>query len=202
MIARHRLKGTVRRVPALPLPDPPLTDGTIALREKTEADVPALVAALQDPLIPRYTRVPSPYGEREARQFLVDQRRRREEGIELSLLIVDAGSAALLGSVGARVDRETARAEIGYWVAREARRGGVASRAVVLLGGWLFEELDLARLQIHTETENVASQRVAETAGFTREGVLRSYELVEGRPIDVVMLSALPGDLPEAIQAD
>jgi len=83
-------------VPALPLPDPPLTDGTIALREKTEADVPALVAALQDPLIPRYTRVPSPYGEREARQFLVEQRRRREEGIELSLLIVDAGSAALL----------------------------------------------------------------------------------------------------------
>ena len=49
--------------------------------------------------------------------------------------------------------------------------------------------------QIHTETENLASQRVAERAGFTREGVLRSYELIEGRPIDVVMFSALPGDL-------
>ena len=57
----------------LPLPDPPLSDGTIALREKTEADIPALVAAVQDPLIPRYTRVPSPYGERQAREFLVAQ---------------------------------------------------------------------------------------------------------------------------------
>jgi RimJ/RimL family protein N-acetyltransferase len=182
-------------VAPLPLPDPPLTDATIALREKIEADVPALVAAVQDPLIPRYTRVPSPYGEREAADFIVEQRRRREAGTELSLLVVDAGSDALLGSVGVRVDRETARAEIGYWVAREARRRGLASRAVVLLGAWLFESLQLARLQIHTETENLASQRVAERAGFTREGVLRSYELVKGRPIDVVMFSALPGDL-------
>ena len=180
---------------ALPLPDPPLTDDAVGLREMTEADVPALVAAVQDPLIPRYTRLPSPYGEREAREFLVEQRRRREHGTELSLLVVGAESDALLGSVGARLDRENARAEIGYWVVREARGRGVASRAVVLLGRWLFAELDLARLQIHTETENLASQRVAERAGFTREGLLRSYELMEGRPIDVVMFSALPGDL-------
>jgi len=179
----------------LPLPDPPLSDGTIALREKTEADVPALVSAVQDPLIPRYTRVPSPYGERQAREFLVEQRRRREEGIELSLLVVDAENDDLLGSVGARVDRENERAEIGYWVAREARGRGVASSAVVLLGTWLFGALELARLQIHTEVDNVASQRVAERAGFRREGVLRSYELIEGRPIDVVMFAALPGEL-------
>ncbi len=182
-------------MPPLPLPDPPLSDGDIALREKAEADVPALVAAVQDPLIPRYTRVPSPYGEREAREFLVEQRRRREEGVELALLVVDADTDALLGSVGARVDADNARAEIGYWVAREARGCGVASRAVVLLGEWLFAALGLARLQIHTETENVASQRVAERAGFAREGVLRSYELIKGRPIDVVMFAALPGDL-------
>jgi RimJ/RimL family protein N-acetyltransferase len=185
-------------VAPLPLPDPPLTDGTIALREKTEADVTALVAAVQDPLIPRYTRVPSPYGAREAGQFIVEQRRRRKAGTDLSLLVVDAGSDALLGSVGARVDRENARAEVGYWVAREERGRGVASSAVVLLGAWLFEALEIARLQIHTETENVASQRVAERAGFTREGVLRSYELIEGRPIDVVMFSAVPGDLARA----
>ena len=182
-------------MPPLPLPDPPLSDGTIALREKAQADIPALVAAVQDPLIPRYTRVPSPYGEPQAREFLAEQRRRREEGTELSLLVVDPDSDDLLGSVGARVDRDSARAEIGYWVAREARGRGVATRAVVLLGAWLFEALGLARLQIHTETDNVASQRVAERAGFTREGVLRSYELVEGRPIDVTMFAALPGEL-------
>jgi RimJ/RimL family protein N-acetyltransferase len=179
----------------LPLPDPPLSDGTIGLREKAEADIPALVAAVQDPLIPRYTRVPSPYGDRQAREFLVEQRRRREAGTELSLLVVDPDGDDLLGSVGARVDQDGSRAEIGYWVAREARGRGVASRAVVLLGAWLFEALGLARLQIHTETDNVASQRVAERAGFTREGVLRSYELIEGRPIDVTMFGALPGEL-------
>jgi RimJ/RimL family protein N-acetyltransferase len=182
-------------MPPLPLPDPPLSDGRIALREKSEADIPALVAAVQDPLIPRYTRVPSPYGERQAREFLVYQRRRREEGIELSLLVVDAENDDLLGAVGARVDRRNECADIGYWVAREARGRGVASGAVVLLGAWLFQALELARLQVHTEVDNVASQRVAERAGFRREGVLRSYELTEGRPIAVVMFAALPGEL-------
>jgi RimJ/RimL family protein N-acetyltransferase len=182
-------------MPPLPLPDPPLSDGRIALREKSEADIPALVAAVQDPLIPRYTRVPSPYGERQAREFLVYQRRRREEGVELSLLVVDAENDDLLGAVGARVDRRNECADIGYWVAREARGRGVASGAVVLLGAWLFQALELARLQVHTEVDNVASQRVAERAGFRREGVLRSYELTEGRPIAVVMFAALPGEL-------
>ena len=182
-------------MPPLPLPDPPLSDGRIALRETSEADIPALVAAVQDPLIPRYTRVPSPYGERQAREFLVYQRRRREEGIELSLLVVDAENDDLLGAIGARVDRRNECADMGYWVAREARGRGVASGAVVLLGTWLFQALELARLQVHTEVDNVASQRVAERAGFTREGVLRSYELTEGRPIDVVMFAALPGEL-------
>jgi len=185
-------------VAPISLPDPPLIDDAVGLREATDGDLPALVAAVRDPLIPRYTRVPSPYGEREAQEFLDEQRRRRERGIELSLLVVSAESDGLLGSVGARVDRENARAEIGYWVAREARGRGVASRAVALLGRWLFEELGLVRLQIHTETENLASHRVAERAGFTREGRLRSYELIEGRPIDVVMFAALPGDLAHA----
>jgi len=154
------------------------------------------VAAVQDPLIPRYTRVPSPYGEPQAREFLAEQRRRREEGIELSLLVVDPDGDDLLGSVGARVDRDSGRAEIGYWVASEARGRGVATRAVVLLGAWLFEALGLARLQIthrdRTTSPHSASPSVP--ASLAR-ALLRSYELVEGRPIDVTMFAALPGEL-------
>jgi RimJ/RimL family protein N-acetyltransferase len=50
------------------------------------------------------------------------------------------------------------------------------------------------RLQLVTDVENVASQRVAERAGFLREGVLRQALEVKGRRSDCVMFSLLPTD--------
>jgi RimJ/RimL family protein N-acetyltransferase len=45
------------------------------------------------------------------------------------------------------------------------------------------------------DPDNTASLRVAEKAGFVREGVLRSHLLhPDGRRRDSVMYSRLPGD--------
>jgi hypothetical protein len=49
-----------------------LEDGEIALRPVGEGDIRDTVAACQDPEIPRWTRVPSPYTEEHARIFLRD----------------------------------------------------------------------------------------------------------------------------------
>ena len=53
-----------------PIVVPDLADAAIRLRRPVEADVPALVEALADPEIPRWTLVPQPYGEAEARDFI------------------------------------------------------------------------------------------------------------------------------------
>ena len=45
----------------LPFPEPPLRDDDLLLRAKVPDDVPALVAALQDSEIPRWTGIPTPY---------------------------------------------------------------------------------------------------------------------------------------------
>lgn len=71
-------------------------------------------------------------------------------------------------------------AEVGYWVRREARGRGYATRATRLVSESGIHELALSRIQLHAFPENVASQRVAEKAGFTREGILRSYREVRG----------------------
>jgi RimJ/RimL family protein N-acetyltransferase len=60
------------------------------------------------------------------------------------------------------------------------------------LSVWLLGSLGLARVEIRTHPDNAASQRVAEKAGFTHEGVLRSYEEFKGERIDLVMFSRLP----------
>jgi RimJ/RimL family protein N-acetyltransferase len=79
-------------------------------------------------------------------------------------------------------------------VKADARGRGVASRAVALLARFAFDQLGAARVQLLTESDNVASQRVAEKAGFTREGTLRSFLDFKGRRRDAVMFSLLPGD--------
>jgi RimJ/RimL family protein N-acetyltransferase len=58
-----------------------------------------------------------------------------------------------------------------------------------------FEARGLARIQLHTLPGNVASERVAEGAGFTREGLLRSFAEFKGERTDITMFSLLPSDL-------
>jgi RimJ/RimL family protein N-acetyltransferase len=164
-----------------------LADDELLLRTPTEDDVSAITAACQDPDIPRWTRVPSPYTEQNARDWLVSEGEDR-------FLIVARETGELLGSVALRPDDDGV-AEIGYWVKREARGRSVASRAVRLLSEWGLRERGLARISLITEPENVASQRVAEKAGYRREGLLRSWAELKGERRDFVMFSLLPEDL-------
>jgi [ribosomal protein S5]-alanine N-acetyltransferase len=60
---------------------------------------------------------------------------------------------------------------------------------------WAFDELGTGRVQLFTEPGNVASQRVAEKAGFMREGLLRRYLYIKGQHRDGVIFSLLPEDL-------
>lgn len=179
----------------IPRLDRPLTDGVVTLRPWRRADLTALVAAVQDPEIPRWTRAPSPFTRKDGRDYLAAQARQRLLGESVGFAVVDAAGGELLGSVGVlRLDPARGSAEIGYWVARHARRRGVATRAVRLASRWALGPLGLARLELLAEPDNLASQRVAEACGFVREGLMRSYQEIKGRRRDYVLYSLLPAD--------
>jgi RimJ/RimL family protein N-acetyltransferase len=178
------------------LPEPPLADPEIILRPPREGDVAAITAACQDPLIARFTLVPSPYSEHDAREWLrvADSLRARGEGVHFA--IASRQDDSYLGSVGLnRIDWGHRVGQIGYLVAPHARRRGVATGAVRLLAGWALQSLNLGRVEIRVDVENGTSQAVAEAAGFIREGVLRSRAESKGRRWDEVMFSLLPADL-------
>jgi RimJ/RimL family protein N-acetyltransferase len=181
----------------LPWPDPPLHDDVVALRPWTLDDVPWITAACQDPQIARYTRVPVPYTEADARAFVVGAEGARATGEALSLAVVDAGDGAPLGSLGLqRFAWEHAKGEIGYWVAAEARGRGIATRATRLVAHWALDALELARVELLAATGNAASLGVAERAGFRREGTLRSgWRLKEGR-VDMAVFGLVASDRP------
>ena len=180
---------------AIRVPERRLTDGTVRLRPWRERDVPDLVVACSDPEIPRWTVVPSPYTEVDARAFVASQNERLSRGEAAPFAVVGAERGELLGSIEVTLlDRRSGRGEIGYWVASHTRGRGVALRAVRLLSAWAFEDLGLERLELLIEPENEPSQRVAEAAGFTREGLLRSLRPMKGRRPDFIVFSLLPND--------
>ncbi len=84
---------------------------------------------------------------------------------------------------------------IGYWVLSQHRGKGYATRGLGLAAAWALRSLGWARAQLWIEPDNEPSLRAAEAAGFVREGVLRSYSVIEGRRSDAVFFSLLPADL-------
>jgi RimJ/RimL family protein N-acetyltransferase len=168
-----------------------LRDGDLALRPWKEADAPAVYEACQDPEIQRWIPViPRPYRMEDALAFV-----RGEIDSQARLFaITDAGR--VVGAIGLRVDEANGTGHIGYWCAPADRGRGLVTRALRRLCQHGFEDLGLGRLELITDPENAASQRVAEKVGFQREGVLRSHlRHRDGRRRDSVMFSLLPGEL-------
>jgi RimJ/RimL family protein N-acetyltransferase len=180
-------------VPPAGLPEPPLSDGFVKLRAWSEDDVPAIVAALEDPEISRWIdRIPFPYTESDARSFVAG---------DGGFAIVDGSTGAVLGASGVSwADAGQGGATVGYWVCREARGRGVATRATRLVAEWVLGELGFERLELRADTQNEASCRVAERLGFSLDGTLRSvrYNARQKRRIDLRVYSLLRSELPGA----
>jgi RimJ/RimL family protein N-acetyltransferase len=193
---RHSARPTVAE---LRFPEPALSDGVVVLRPWQPADMGFVVRACQDPEVSRYSPViPFPYVEADAAGWFGSQEPTRLAGDALDFAVADASTGKPLGAIGLhKLDRRLLTAETGYWLAREARGHGHMTRAVRLLATWVFEELNLARLELRTDPENLPSQRIAERCGFHMEGHLRSNMLVlhSGERRDSFVFGLLSGEL-------
>jgi RimJ/RimL family protein N-acetyltransferase len=173
-----------------------LRSNGLILRPWRDEDVPAIVVACNDPEIVRWLPViPSPYDEEDGKAYVALSRESWQSGDSYNFAIVDAETSRLAGSI-AMSARRFHVGHFGYWVAPEARGRGVATEALRALCRWAVDELGVKRLELLTDPENLASQRVAEKAGFQREGLLRSsLEYRDGRRRDSFIFSALPEEL-------
>jgi RimJ/RimL family protein N-acetyltransferase len=115
-------------------------------------------------------------------------------GDHASWALVDGSD--LLGSASLfHLGRHEGEAEIGYWVAPAHRGRGLAVLAAGAACRWGFADLGLHRVQLFHAVENTASARVAEKAGFTREGRLRqSHRYGDGLRHDELLWGRLSTD--------
>ena len=178
-----------------------VVDGTVALHPWSADDADALVRRINDPQIATYLDlVPHPYAPSDAYNWFAMTAEGWRSGTNATFGIHIDGIDDVVGGIGVRFlsDLDDGCAEVGYWVAAEARGRGVATAATRAAARWAFGVVpELARIQLRADAENVASNRVAEKAGFTREGVLRAqrYNARLGRRSDFVMWSLLREEL-------
>ncbi len=184
-------------------PDVRLATRRLRLRPFTPADQPALLAAMADAESARWLSVPQPYTPQMAGQWcgdLAHQLRISGEGIALAAVLAGDGSgdgagdgaaAAGDGFVGSftlqRTSWRNLVTEAGYVVAPAMRGRGYATEALAELARWALRDQGFARVELRAAAGNAASHRVAEKAGFVREGLLRGAGHTESGRVDLLL---------------
>lgn len=176
-------------------PDAVIVGDAVVLRPFTEDDVPAVTEAAGDALTQQWLPLPNPYSEEHAREFCTTfSRQVLDTGNGLARAIDVDGRLA--GAIDLKhTDWRGLVTEIGYWSAPWARGRGFQTEAVVALSRWALLEQRFVRVEILVATENVASQRVAQKAGFVREGVLRQRGYTHTGRVDLLMYGLTRADL-------
>ncbi|KQK13866.2 uncharacterized protein LOC100839147 [Brachypodium distachyon] len=172
----------------------------VTLREFAEADTEALFSWASDPRVVRFQRREAYSRVDEARRYILDHvlphpwyRAICVGSVVVGSISIKPGPAEEGGS--RRRSPSSTRASLGYRLAHGYWGRGIATRAVRMAAEAAFAEWPwLARLEAVADGENPASQRVLEKAGFVREGVLRRYLVLKGRPRDMVMFSSVDTD--------
>ena len=96
---------------------------------------------------------------------------------DFSLGIFTRDGTKMLGGTGYHLregDISTHNAEVGMWIRADAAKKGLGTQVLIAVIDWGFTQWPWMRLSWRCDTTNVASARVAEKAGMTREGLLRS----------------------------
>lgn len=173
----------------------------LVLRPFEPSDAPAVHAACQEPDIPRWTGVPSPYGIEDAEHFVgtaVPEGWRDDTTYHFA--VVSRADGSLVGAMGlvrlARLHTPERQAELGYWTAKEHRGRGCTVEAARAVVRWGFDDLGVERMEWHAEAGNEGSRAVARKLGFRMEGTLRAKKVHGGTRRDVWIGSLLPSDLP------
>lgn len=157
-------------------PPDALATARLVLRRPVAEDAPRLFGSYaQDPEVTRYLTW-RPHGnvsesEEIIEQFISAWRVRRE----FCWFITMQATGELIGSIGSRNDHH--RIELGYVLARPYWGRGLMVEAVTAVVDWLFTDMGVFRISALCDTENRASARVLEKAGFEREAILRRWAI-------------------------
>ncbi|MCB0572882.1 MAG: GNAT family N-acetyltransferase [Phaeodactylibacter sp.] len=136
-------------------------------------------------------RFPHPYTAQDARAFIDYTLNADME----SIFAIDVEGQAV-GSIGLifQPDVYSISAELGYWLGEEFWGRGIATSAVGKMVQHAFSDLKLHRVFARVFSNNGASRRVLEKAGFRLEGNAREAVMKNGKVLNLLTFGILAGE--------
>ena len=175
---------------------PTLTRGLITLRKPHLDDTQAIFDSCQDPLIPRFTAVPADYSMAHALDYVqrTDASLRTQRELPFVIEYGNGDDKVFAGTISFHsLSVNNSVSELGYWMTSAMRGKGIATTAARMLTDYGFATIGFKRVEALVDTANVASTALLETAGYQREGLLKSkVTRDDGRQVDMYIYAALP----------
>ncbi|EME23037.1 GNAT family N-acetyltransferase [Rhodococcus triatomae] len=167
----------------------------LALTPPTPSDIDRIAEFCTDPAIGRWTTMPVPYTRSDAEVFVRTVVPSGWADRSPTWAVRRTGDGAVLGMIGLGA-RDPSAAEVGFWLAPEARGEGIVTRALNLVCDFGFRQdtLALGRIEWRAFVGNSASAEVARRVGFRFEGIARAGGLQRGTRMDMWVAALLPGD--------
>jgi [ribosomal protein S5]-alanine N-acetyltransferase len=167
-------------------PTPVLKGERLTLRSPTAGDFTEWSALRRvsrnflEPWEPRWT--PDELDRSGWRQRLERNRAELKAGTGFGFLLVQNDGGRIAGGITiGNIRRGVAQScQIGYWMGEPYAGRGYMVDALKLVIPFAFGELRLHRIEAACIPSNARSVRVLEKAGFTREGLARSYLRING----------------------
>jgi ribosomal-protein-alanine N-acetyltransferase len=178
----------------------PLQTERLTLRVHAPSDILALIPLIGAREVAATTlRIPHPYTEPDAQDFMAGTQEELLNGSGLRLGIILRESDTLCGGVGLRIEPDHRRAELGYWIGVPHWGKGYATEAAGAMVQYGFETLQLHRIFASHFADNLASARVLRKIGMRHEGSQRGHILKWGEFVDIEMYGTVASDVERAL---
>ncbi|MBB6611178.1 GNAT family N-acetyltransferase [Pontibacter sp. Tf4] len=107
-------------------------------------------------------------------------------------VFVIVANEAIVGLIGFKsIEYFNRKLEIGYWLSEHEQGKGIMRRSCSRLVQHAFEDLHMNRVQLKVALGNHRSSNIPQKLGFTKEGIERDGELLNGYFHDLQVYSLL-----------
>jgi diamine N-acetyltransferase len=168
----------------------------IRLRAIEKEDLPIFVTWLNDPEVRRNLQLFQPLSLAQEEEWFKETLQQPVEEQPLMIEIKTAEGWQSVGNVGLLKIRTIDRvAEIGIVIGEKKFWGqGYGTEAMRLMVKHGFKELNLNRIYLRVYETNLRAIRSYEKVGFKLEGRLRQDRFMDGKYIDVLLMSVLSSE--------
>lgn len=154
------------------MPPPPrqFVTSRVVLRRPLPSDAEAMFACGSDPEVARYADWPLATSIERTIERIRGSAARWDSGEEYRWVITQPETDRAVGAISCFVDGHAA--EFGFLIQRPHWGKGYATEAARAVVGWATSQPSIRRVWATCDCENIASVRVLEKAGLSRESIL------------------------------